>query len=116
MDTEAARAALTEQRAEAVRRLQALGATFDDIVASAQDSNIDDEHDPEGTTIASERSMISSLERSTRQQVADVDAALRRLDDGTYGACLGCGEPIGDGRLEARPTATHCIKCASAGR
>ena len=47
-------------------------------------------------------------------QLALVDAALARLDDGTFGACLRCGKPIAPGRLEALPWAAHCIDCQTA--
>ena len=45
------------------------------------------------------------------QHLALVDAALARLDGGTYGTCLRCGEPIARERLEALPWAAHCISC-----
>ncbi|HEY5628237.1 MAG TPA: TraR/DksA C4-type zinc finger protein [Candidatus Limnocylindrales bacterium] len=44
-------------------------------------------------------------------QIAAVDAALARLDAGTYGTCVTCGQPISDARLEALPAAAHCIDC-----
>lgn len=106
------RARLVADRAEAVARLAGLDASFDDIVESARDSNLDDEHDPEGNTIAAERSMVSSLARSTRAQLVELDAALARLDAGCYGSCQRCAKPIGPGRLEARPSTSVCIDCA----
>jgi DnaK suppressor protein len=48
------------------------------------------------------------------QQLELVEAALARLDSGTYGACQRCGRPIAAGRLEALPWAAHCIECQSA--
>ncbi len=45
------------------------------------------------------------------ERLADIDAALARLDDGTYGWCQRCGGSIGRDRLEAMPTATRCITC-----
>ena len=83
------------------------------MVAASRDANIDDEHDPEGATIAFERSQVSALARQARDHLAEVDAALQRLDEGTYGVCERCGRPIAPGRLEARPTARLCIECAS---
>jgi RNA polymerase-binding protein DksA len=47
--------------------------------------------------------------------IASVRRALDRIDEGTYGECVRCGEPIAEGRLEARPEASLCIACASAG-
>jgi RNA polymerase-binding protein DksA len=49
-----------------------------------------------------------------RGHLAEIDAAITRLDVGTYGVCERCGQPIGDARLRARPVARTCITCASA--
>ncbi len=89
---------------------------FDGVVAASRDSNADDEHDPEGATIAFERSQIRALIGQAEHQVREIDAALRRLDAGTYGTCELCGTGIGDERLEARPTARVCMVCAASGR
>jgi len=48
------------------------------------------------------------------QQLAQVDAALARLDAGTFGRCKRCGRPIASARLDALPWAAHCIGCQSA--
>ena len=53
---------------------------------------------------------LALRDRAT-QQLALVDAALARLEAGTYGTCLRCGKPIAEGRLEALPWAAHCIDC-----
>ena len=55
-----------------------------------------------------------ALRDRSEQHLALVDAALERLDAGTYGACLWCGDPIAPERLEALPWAAHCIACQSA--
>jgi RNA polymerase-binding transcription factor DksA len=73
------------------------------------------EHDPEGTTIAFERSQIGALVTQVRRHVAEVDAALARLHEGSYGVCEVCGGAIGSARLEALPAARACISCAAAG-
>ena len=52
--------------------------------------------------------------RRRRQLLVDIDAALERMEEGYYGDCLECGEPIHPGRLDANPTATLCINCAEA--
>jgi DnaK suppressor protein len=52
-----------------------------------------------------------ALRDRAEQHLALVDAALARLDDGSFGACLRCGKPIGPDRLEALPWAEHCIDC-----
>lgn len=106
-----------QQRLEAerdltVRRLAALTGDFDEVVAASRDTNADDEHDPEGATIAFERSQLAALVRQAQAHLAEVEAAVERLADGTYGICATCGRPIAAARLEARPTATACITCA----
>jgi DnaK suppressor protein len=107
------RALLEADRQAALDRLAALERDHAGIVDAADSANSDDEHDPEGATIAFEREHVAALLDQTHQQLRHVDAALRRLDEGTYGQCEQCGRPIGAGRLEARPTATTCIECAS---
>jgi RNA polymerase-binding transcription factor DksA len=112
IDPDSARAALVGERTGATDLLRSLTRDFDGIVDASADSNADDEHDPEGSTIAFERSQVSTLIAQTRARLADLEAALERLDDGTYGVCETCGEPIPDGRLEARPVARTCVGCA----
>ena len=104
---------LERERDETLRRLAGLTDAFDEVVAASKDTNADDEHDPEGATIAFERSQVEALVRQARAHLAEIDAAEARLADGTYGTCERCGRPIGEERLEARPTARTCIGCAS---
>jgi RNA polymerase-binding transcription factor DksA len=82
------------------------------IVEAAADSNADDEHDPEGATIAFEREQLTALLDQARRTRDDLAAALTRIEQGTYGTCRRCGGPIAPGRLEARPTVHTCITCA----
>jgi DnaK suppressor protein len=84
------------------------------VVQASRDTNADDEHDPEGATIAFERSQIGALVQQVRRHVAEIDAALARVDAGTYGVCESCGEAVGEDRLDARPEARSCIRCAAA--
>ncbi len=93
-------------------RLATLTADFDEVVSASRDTNADDEHDPEGTTIAFERSQVGALVTSARAHLAELDEAEARLADGSYGMCERCGGPIGAARLEVRPAARHCIICA----
>ncbi|KQO46861.1 MULTISPECIES: TraR/DksA C4-type zinc finger protein [unclassified Frigoribacterium] len=85
-----------------------------EAVATAREgANVDDEHDPEGSTIAYERSQLDAVRRSALDRAADAEAALARLAHGTFGRCERCSARIGEARLEARPTARLCIDCAS---
>lgn len=106
-----ARERLAGEQASALERLAGLERDFASIVESSSAGN-DDEHDPEGATIAFERQHVASLLTQTREYLTEIDAAVRKLDDGDYGICENCGQPITPERLAARPTATTCINCA----
>ena len=111
-----ARELLEADRHQALWRLAALTGDFDEVVAASRDSNADDEHDPEGATIAFERSQVAALVAQTQGHLAEVEAAIERLEAGTYGICERCARPIAKARLEVRPAAQTCIGCASAAR
>ncbi len=66
----------------------------------------------DGTTEAVERISTTATARSLAASLGEVDRALAKLDDGTYGTCDGCGAAISPARLEARPAAAVCIECA----
>jgi len=110
MDTDKFRLLLEEERARKLALLPALSADIASANAARQNANVDDEHDPEGATIAFELSQASALLDQSRSGLAEVDAALERIRTGTYGICTVCGEPIAEGRLEARPWTTFCIR------
>ena len=116
VDPDAVRRWLATEREAAQTRLHALTKDFADMVDASASTSMDDEHDPEGSTIAFERSQVIALADQARRSLEDIDDAEARLAAGTYGVCESCGQPIPAGRLEARPTATLCIACASARR
>jgi DnaK suppressor protein len=106
-------ALLAADRAETLERLAGLDRELAGIIEAAQASNIDDEHDPEGATIAYEREHGAALVGQAHRHLAEIDGALRRLDDGSYGICVNCGAAIAPARLAARPAAATCITCAA---
>jgi RNA polymerase-binding protein DksA len=112
---DSARELLEAERQQVLQRMAAVTGAFDEVVAASLDTNADDEHDPEGATIAFERSQVAALVAQLQRHLAEVEAAIERLEDGTYGTCERCGEQIGEARLEARPAARTCITCASRG-
>jgi RNA polymerase-binding transcription factor DksA len=112
--TDATREHLEEARVRTASQITTLLERFDEIVDAADGVATDDEHDPEGNTIAWERQQASALLADARTNLTDIEAALARVDDGTYGRCTDCGEPIAAARLEALPAASTCIGCASA--
>ncbi len=56
--------------------------------------------------------VLDALANESVQEIAKINAALRRMDEGTYGICAECGGQIGVGRLKARPFSSKCIDCA----
>jgi RNA polymerase-binding transcription factor DksA len=109
----ALRAAVLQEIDRLDEQIAALARAFDDIVAANEQANTDDEHDPEGTTIAFERSQVSALLRPARADRTALTSTLDRVDDDSgYGVCAECGEFIGVERLLALPAASKCISCA----
>ena len=109
------RARLERDRADLTTRVSTLQQSFDEMVAASRDSNADDEHDPEGATIAFERAQLVALLKQATADLDELDEAVRRVDEGTYGVCERCGRPIAPARLEARPAARRCVGCAALG-
>ena len=104
---------LEAMRSQTAQRLADLRGDYRGFVEASKDTNADDEHDPEGATIAFERSQVGALVRQAEAHLAEIDAALARVADGTYGVCAVCGRPIPDERLAVRPAATTCVGCAA---
>lgn len=103
---------LNELRLAALRRAESLVRNFDGIVEATSDVATDDEHDPEGHTIAWERQQIAALLDETRVSITDIEAARRRVEDGLYGTCTVCGHQIAHERLIALPATPTCVTCA----
>ena len=105
---------LTSLREETVAEIATLEADLTALFEASRSSNADDEHDPEGSTIAYERAQLTAVRDAARRHLIDIDDALARLDAGTYGLCERCGRPIPPERLAVRPFATTCVPCAGA--
>src|SRR6266540_4100441 len=70
-----------------------------------------DNHLAETATATLDREIDYTLEENSEHVLAGIDAALERIDDGTFGKCVTCGREIAEDRLEAIPWATQCIDC-----
>jgi DnaK suppressor protein len=107
-----------ELLADEARTRASIAALETDLEAIAASTALvpDDEHDPEGSTIAFERAQLGALLDSARHTLAEIDSALERVAAGTYGGCEICATPISPERLEARPAARLCLACASTHR
>ena len=103
---------LEGERLRTLAASEALQHDFDSIVEASTSSNADDEHDPEGATIAFERAQVAALLAASRARLHEIDRAVQRCKLGSYGICESCGEAIPEKRLAARPSARTCLRCA----
>lgn len=102
---------LGRELAAASRREADLAAELE-ALQDATAEGPDDEHDPDGSTVAYERARVGALLAQSRADRAALALAVGRVDDGTYGRCQGCGRPIPGERLAALPSTTTCVACA----
>jgi DnaK suppressor protein len=111
IDTSRFRDQLLAERERVVRAIENLrsenAAATEDIADESQDQHLADV-----ATETYDRELGDSLEENSEQVLDEIDAALRRIDDGTYGTCTNCGKQIPEERLEALPWASLCIDCA----
>jgi DnaK suppressor protein len=110
MDAEHARNRLAEEQ----ERLRGIKAELDEARRESQDEGLQelssaDQHPADVATETFEREKDLSILDQVEGELADVEYALQRLDQGTYGICEACGKPIGDERLEAMPAARFCM-------
>ncbi|MDQ1439541.1 MAG: hypothetical protein QOK43_3170 [Acidimicrobiaceae bacterium] len=111
MDLDDARRRLDEERT----RLEEVRAGFDDLHNESEDESLselssNDQHQADvGTETFNRERDLSILER-VEGELADIEHAMQRLDDGSYGTCEACGKVIGDDRLEAMPAARFCLE------
>lgn len=104
------RQALLEERANYTTSADRLAAEAAALMADREPGDVQfDEESGEGDTIAVERDRDLALSAAARQSVADIDAALARLDDNTYGLCIAGDDIIPKERLEAIPEAAVCV-------
>ena len=112
IDTDRFREALLEER----RRIQAaLDNLHEENPGSITDETgedaVYDNHLADTATVTYDRELDYTLEENSEHVLADINEALERIDNGTYGVCTNCGKQIAPERLEARPWATLCIDC-----
>ncbi|MFH1330325.1 MAG: TraR/DksA C4-type zinc finger protein [Actinomycetota bacterium] len=105
-----AEAVLHRSRARLVERLAQLGA--EETGELRPDVEFGDGF-ADAASATAERTEVLGLVDSLKKNLDDVDLALRRLGEGRYGICLGCGHEIGAERLASRPESTYCVGCKS---
>ena len=91
-------------------RLRTLGNRIDEIEGDLRSAPSADWEEQAIETEGDE--VLEGLENSALSEAAQIQAALKRIEDGTYDECETCGEPIGAKRLAVLPYATQCIRCA----
>ena len=109
LDVDRFRRALESERDRLRHALQAVhhdGSLLDESGDLAIGSG---DHIADSATETYMRELDNGLEENAEHLLAEIEAALGRIDDGTYGLCVNCGKPIGEERLEALPYATLCI-------
>jgi RNA polymerase-binding transcription factor DksA len=109
---DARRARLQQERSRTAARLAALARDLDEIVEASQLVSADDEHDPDGATVAFERAQVAALLQAAREELDELDHALERLENGSLGWCELCGGAIDPARLDALPATRRCVSCA----
>lgn len=108
MDIEAVVAALHEERDKLGRQMEELGVTETGGLKSETDYG---DGFADAAAATAERSEVLGIAENLASMFTDVNRALAKVDDGTYGTCERCGKPIGDDRMEYRPTSRFCIEC-----
>lgn len=109
MTPEEARPVLVAKRDDLVSRLAGLTSAPVDTGGIGFGKRVGD-----GTSLAVERITQVAAQEQMLDQLAEVERALTKLDDGSYGVCDECGGPIAEGRLEVHPWAVRCVGCATA--
>ena len=110
---------LSAQRRELLARREAYRSEAEQATAAAVELSdavdgqdmADEDGFGEGDTVSVERDRLLVVASDAQARLAAIDAALGRVDAGTYGTCESCGNPIPEARLEALPEATLCVAC-----
>lgn len=102
---------LLEERARQQHLADGLQADVAELTAERGLSETDEEGFGEGAGTVVDRDRDQALHASARAALDDIEAALARVESGSYGRCTSCGEQIPSARLEAMPAATVCMAC-----
>ena len=108
IDIDQVKGILDAERVNLVYQLNELGATESGDLRPDFDFG---EGFADAAAVTAERTEILGLVDNLKRQLDDVDGALAKVEDGTYGICEGCGKPIGAARMKARPMSQFCVDC-----
>jgi DnaK suppressor protein len=111
VDVEGVRQRLLDERARVFEERERLVEDTSGLMEDLSDEDGVDSHPADSASETLSREIELSLEDNADRLLAAIDAALKRLDGGTYGVCESCEQNISPERLEALPYATKCIDC-----
>jgi len=111
LDLDHFRDRLLEERKRASDALEYLQQENQGLLDDEHEEIQSDNHPADDATSTYDRELDATLEGNEERAIEAIDAALKRIEAGTYGICSKCGEPIGAERLEAVPWTTQCIDC-----
>ena len=111
LNTEHFRDLLLERRSRVSNALHHLHEQNSNSLEEETEEETYDNHLADSATATLNREIDYTLEENSTAVLTAIDAALERIDEGTFGTCQRCGNPIAPERLEARPWATLCIDC-----
>jgi DnaK suppressor protein len=107
---------LLDERSTYTSQAEALKAQADSLALEHEPGDVQfDEEGGEGGTANVDREIDLYLSAQARATVGEIDRALQKIEDGSYGLCEQCGQPIPEPRLEALPYAALCVTCKSGG-
>jgi DnaK suppressor protein len=111
LDTERFRSLLLEERGRVERALGHLQEENPGTIEDEAEDETFDNHLGDAASVTFDRELGYSLESNSGHVLAAIDEALKRIEEGSFGTCVRCGNPIAEERLEAMPYATKCIEC-----
>lgn len=111
MDREALRQRLLLERERLEHEIAELDADLSESLEDSSEESPYDQHMAETAAVTLDREIDLTLQENALASVAQIDRALAKLENGSYGKCDKCGKPIGEDRLQAAPFATLCIDC-----
>jgi RNA polymerase-binding protein DksA len=111
MDREALRQQLLQERRRLELEISELDADLSESLEESSEESPYDQHMAETAAVTLDREIDLSLEENALASIAQIDRALGKLENGSYGRCDRCGNPIAEDRLEVAPFATLCIEC-----
>jgi DnaK suppressor protein len=111
VDVERFKELLEEERRRVLDAIEYLHKENPGTIEDETEDETTDNHIAETATVTLDREIDYTLEENSEHVLSEIDAALARIEAGTYGVCVNCGKPIAEERLAAIPWATYCIDC-----